>query len=116
MNNYKKGHLAEKFAAIFLICKGYKIVALNYVTGKSTGAGEVDIIASKKNTLIFVEIKLRKSISDAAYSISQNQKHRISTAAKSFLSRHKKYRNFDIRFDAILIKNCFNFEHIKNAF
>ena len=116
MNNYKKGHLAEKFAAIFLMFKGYRIIALNYITGKATGAGEIDIIAAKKNMLIFIEIKLRKNLTEAAYSITQNQKNRITTAAKSFISHHKKYRNYDIRFDAILIQNCFQFEHIKNAF
>ena len=50
-NNY------ETVAAGFLQKLGYKIIAKNY----RVKAGEIDIIASDKKTIVFVEVKFRKN-------------------------------------------------------
>ena len=54
MNNYYFGHFAEDVALWYLRLKGYRKVAKNYVTGRGTGAGEVDLIVKKSKTLVFV--------------------------------------------------------------
>ena len=51
-----KGDYGEKLAARELIKKGYAIREKNY----HTRMGEIDIIAEKDNTVVFVEVKLRK--------------------------------------------------------
>lgn len=51
----KYGKAAEKAASDFLLSEGYKILAVNYRTGRA----EVDIIASKNSVLVFVEVKAR---------------------------------------------------------
>ena len=47
MNNYKKGKFAEKLAVLYFRLKGFKIIRRNFVTGKKTGAGEIDLIVKK---------------------------------------------------------------------
>ena len=116
MNNYKSGCLAEFIARSFLRLKGYSIIAKNYVTGKGTNAGEVDFIAKKGGAIIFVEVKKRKDLETAAYSISEKQKQRIRRAAEAFLKYHPHYQNHNVRFDAILIKLPLKIIHIKDAF
>ncbi len=97
------GKLAEDIAAFCLMCKGYKIVARNYVTGRGTRAGEIDIIAAKGKTLIFVEVKKRRRAEQAAYAVLVHQRHRVSRAAEVFVKYHPQYQNYDIRFDAFLV-------------
>ena len=47
----------EELATEFLKRKGYKIIERNF----RKGYGEIDIIATKKNVLVFVEVKTRTS-------------------------------------------------------
>lgn len=116
MNNKNQGKFAEFIALQYLRLKGYALVSCNYITGKGTGAGEVDIIVKNQNTLIFIEVKKRKDLSTAAYSIQPKQQQRIRRGAEAFLANHPEYQNFDIRFDAVLIESPFKIEHIENAF
>ena len=116
MNNYHIGHFAEFVALIFLRLHGYKKVAINYITGKGTKAGEIDLIVCKKNTLVFVEVKKRQDLGTAAYSILPKQQQRIRKAAENFIAINKKYQNFDIRFDAVLFSRAWKIKHLKNAF
>ena len=118
MSNDFSGKTAEFMALQFLRLKGYSLVACNYITGngKGNGAGEIDIIVRNQNTIVFAEVKKRKDISTAAYSIRPQQQERIRRAAEIFISHHPKYQNLDIRFDAILVQFPFTIEHIENAF
>ena len=116
MNNYKYGHLAEYIALCFLRLKGYHKIDTNYFIGKGTRAGEVDLIVCKNKTLVFVEVKKRKNITDAAYSIVALQQKRIRRSAEVFLKNNPQFCNYDIRFDAVLFASLFKFQHIENAF
>lgn len=116
MNNYYAGHFAETVALWFLRCKGYHLVAKNYVTGKGTHAGEVDLIVRRGKTLVFAEVKKRKSHEVAAYAIVSVQQARIRRGAEAFLSSHCMFENFNIRFDAILIVAPFKIQHVMDAF
>lgn len=115
MNNNRSGHWAEFLARCLFRCKGYQILACNYVTGKGTRAGEVDFIARRGKTIVFVEVKKRQSLETAAYAISENQKQRIVNGAQAYLQKHPFYQNFDIRFDAVLVKLPFCLRHLPNA-
>lgn len=57
-DNILLGQLGEDMAAKYLCKQGYTILERNWRAGK---LGEVDIIATKNNALIFVEVKMRKS-------------------------------------------------------
>lgn len=115
MNTKQKGNVAEFFVRMYLRLKGYHILHKNFVTGRGFGCGEVDIIAFKKNTLVFVEVKRRKNIKAALYAIKPIQQKRLLNAAKSFIKRYPKYQKCDIRFDAVLVRLPFCFQHIQNA-
>lgn len=116
MNNYRSGHWAEFVALTYLRLKGYRKVAANFITGRGTGAGEVDLILRRGKTLVFAEVKKRAALIDAAYAVQPRQKERIRRAAEGFLARHSGYAGFDIRFDAVLVKLPFTIRHVKNAF
>lgn len=116
MNNCRVGHLAESVARFVLLLKGYRLVARNYVTGRGTAAGEVDLIVRRGRTLVFVEVKKRRTFETAAYAVGPNQQRRIRRAAESFVARHPRYDGCDIRFDAFLLwPPCF-FAHLKRVF
>ena len=114
MNN--QGKHAEFLARIYLRLKGYRIIDYNYITGRGTHAGEIDIIALRGRTLIFAEVKKRSTIDNAAYALLAKQRQRIKRAAEAYLKRHPKYSNHNIRFDVILIKLPLTIKHIPNAF
>lgn len=116
MDNNHSGRTAEFMALQYLRLKGYSLVACNYITGRGTGAGEVDLIVKNQTSLVFIEVKKRKDLAIAAYSISSKQQGRIRRAAEAFLAHHEEYKGFDIRFDAILVKLPFHIKHIENAF
>lgn len=116
MANDLSGRTAEFMAVQYLRLKGYGLVAANYITGRGTGAGEIDLIVKNQTTLVFIEVKKRKDLNTAAYAILPKQQERIRRAAEVFLARHPEYQNFDIRFDAILVELPFKIEHIENAF
>ena len=88
--NYHNGKMAEYIALIYLLFKGYWPIAKNYVTGRGTHAGEVDLIMRKGKMLVFVEVKERRSMEKAAYAISEKQKERIIRGAEAFLQKHKE--------------------------
>lgn len=113
--NNLTGHLAEFLARNFLRLKGYRIIADNYVTGRGTGAGEVDFIAVKGRILIFAEVKKRSSLEKAAYAVSANQQRRLVNASQAFVKKNPCYREYDIRFDAVLVCLPFRLRHLKNA-
>ena len=115
MNNYHSGHWAEFVARLLFRLKGYRILAANFVSGRGTHAGEIDFIAKRGNILVFVEVKKRATLENAAYAISDAQKRRIRTGAESFLKKHPQFNDCDIRFDAVLVKFPCSFRHIKNA-
>lgn len=66
-----KGHWAEFLARLLFRLKGYRIVAVNYVTGRGTNAGEVDFVACRQNVIVFVEVKQRSSLEKAAYAVNR---------------------------------------------
>ncbi len=116
MNNYRKGHFAEKLAAMYLLMKGYWPLAFNYSGGKGTHAGEIDLIVRRGKTIVFVEVKQRTDLVNAAYAIQPSQQERIRRNAEAFLSRCRNAKNYSIRFDAILISYPLSIKHLPNVF
>ena len=114
--SYTEGHLAEKEAISFMQKKGYKLFDSNIYAPKGVGANEIDLIFTKENTIIFIEVKKRKQIDEASYSITPNIQKRLFKAAELFLSKHSEFSDFDCRFDCLLTDDGQNFVHIENAF
>lgn len=99
----KRGRRAEIWATWLLRLKGFRILARGHVTGRGTGAGEIDIVARRGRLVVFVEVKARGSLIDAVNAISANQRRRIARAAETFMARNPHLAGSDIRFDAVLV-------------
>ena len=116
MKTKNKGTCAEFLARLLFFLKGYRIVAANYITGRGSGAGEIDFIAARKNVLVFVEVKQRSTIEKASYSVLPAQQRRIIRAAEVFLQKHPVYAAYNIRFDVVLVSLPFKIRHLTDAF
>lgn len=109
---FNRGISAESRAAAWLIGKGYRILARRF----RCAAGEIDIVAGRRHTVIFVEVKARASLDDAAESVTERQRARIATAAEVWLANNPTIKFQDLRFDAILIAPGKLPRHIPGAF
>lgn len=110
------GRKGEEEAAGFLKKNGYKILEKNY----RCRYGEIDIIASDKGTIVFVEVKTRGSEDYGAPGASvdlRKQKH--MTIASSVYLCEKGLADADSRFDVVSVMykgSDFKIELIKDAF
>lgn len=109
---FRFGLSAESRAALYLVAKGYRILARRY----RSGVGEIDIVARRRGVLVFVEVKAREKLDDAAWSVTDRQRLRIAAAAEAWLARNGDDRIRDIRFDAMLVAPGRIPRHIPAAF
>ena len=115
VNNKAKGDLGENIAVRELKKEGFDIIERNY----RKSCGEIDIIASDNDTIVFIEVKLRTTVNNGFPSEAVNLKKqmKIIKTAKKYIFDNKLYnRNF--RFDVVeILKGETVFlRHIKNAF
>jgi len=73
------GRRAERLAIWLLRLKGFDILARRY----ATKVGEIDIVAARRDLLIFVEVKHRRRRETALAAVGQRQQRRIIRAAES---------------------------------
>lgn len=108
MNN---GALAEQHAARYLQQQGLKPVAQNY----RSRFGEIDLIMQDGATLVFVEVRLRRSANfgGAAASIDARKQQRIIRTAQQYLAGLAHIP--PCRFDAVLMDDG-GVQWLKNAF
>lgn len=63
MDAKELGNYGEKIASLYLEKKGYRILEKNYVKEwSSVLKGEIDIIAKKKDVIVFIEVKSLQQI------------------------------------------------------
>ena len=110
------GKKGEETAVGLLKGNGYKILLRNY----KTKLGEIDIIASDKGTICFVEVKTRQSdrFGLPSEAISASKQRQISKAALTFL-KERNLLDKKARFDVVSImysKDNPKLDLIKNAF
>ncbi len=111
---WQKGYRGEKLCAFYLRVKGYKILAHRY----RTPWGEIDIIAQKQKTLIFIEIKTRKDYQSGVESLQPKQQQRIQDAALYYLSHFPRRNDSYLpacRFDVLICQRFLRITHLKNA-
>jgi putative endonuclease len=78
------GAQAERLAAAFLAARGLDVVARNV----RSRFGEIDLIAREGATLVFVEVRMRRSTAfgGAAESITAAKRARMVAAAQTYLA------------------------------
>lgn len=109
---FRLGISAESRAAFFLIAKAYRIVARRW----RTPFGEIDIVARRRRDLVFIEVKARDRLDDAAESVTERSRQRIVAAAQMWLAHRPQDAQCNIRFDVILMAPGKMPRHIANAF
>lgn len=112
----KLGKCGEDMAAEYLQQEGYCILERNWT---SRGRKEIDIIATKDDVAVFVEVKTRRqgTVSTPLSAVDARKQRRICLAADSYLKAN--HIDFICRFDVIGIiydEKESRVEHIADAF
>ena len=116
VNKREDGTHGENLAVDYLKKKGYRILERNFRFER----GEIDIIAEQHDTLIFIEVKARRSTSfgtpeDAVTSTKQRQIQKVAEGYLFINSVDGKACRFDVI--AIQFENGTpNIRHYENAF
>lgn len=113
LTNYEKGLLNEKKALDFLEQKGFKLIK----NRAKTPYGEIDLLMQDDQTIVAIEVKYRKNIEDAAYSILPKQKLRIQNALLWLIANDVNFHKQTPmqRFDVVLICSKNEIRHYSNA-
>jgi putative endonuclease len=109
---FRLGLSAESRAAMFLIAKAYRILARRW----KTPFGEIDIVARRRRTLVFVEVKARATLEEAVEAVTERSKQRIVAAAELWLAHNPRDAAGDVRFDVMVVTPGKIPQHIPNAF
>lgn len=114
----KIGNQAENAACEHLLLHNLTLLTQNF----HSRYGEIDLIMEDKSTIVFVEVKYRKSDSfgGAVASVSKSKQNKIKLCAKFYLQQqHLNEYNTACRFDIITLDGNIqtpNISWIKNAF
>ena len=102
MSKKAKGERGEIHARQYLTEQGYRLLACNY----RVEGGEIDIIVSQGEWLVFVEVKYRsdESFSSALEQLTSQQCRRVRHTARIYMLHHDidEHRQ-RIRFDVITV-------------
>jgi putative endonuclease len=109
---FRFGLSAESRAALLLVAQGFRVMARRW----HSPVGEIDILAWRRRLIVFVEVKARAALADAAESVLPRQRRRIVAGAEAWLAAHPEHEGYDFRFDAILVAPGVLPEHIQSAF
>lgn len=123
------GRLGEDAAVEFLKQNGYTVIERNYRSGRN----EIDIIATDKSYIVFVEVKARTYKSEGympygrpSDAVNREKKQRTAAAATEYLKKHNS-KGKQPRLDVIEVflapsprmssaKEVTKINHIVNAF
>jgi putative endonuclease len=106
----RRGRLGETFAALWLNLQGWSIIARRV----RTPLGEVDLIARRGRTTLFVEVKTRATDAELDFAIDHHRLSRVAAAAAMLAPRFARPGD-NIRIDVILLAPWSLPRHIRNA-
>jgi len=116
LRRIRTGRKGEELAAIHLAEAGYRIIECNY----RCTFGEIDIVAEEGETLVFVEVKSRRSdaYGEPQLAVNHEKRKRISRIAMHYIQEkrlHHRPARFDVASVKLLPSGC-RIEIIRNAF
>ena len=106
----RRGRLGESIAALWLNLQGWSIVARRV----RTPVGEIDLIARRGRTTLFVEVKIRATRAERDFAIDEYRLSRVASAAHMLAARHA-HPGDNLRIDVILLAPWTLPRHIRNA-
>ena len=114
---YDLGKAGEEVALKYLKRKKFKIIKKGFRLYK----GEIDVIAYDRKTLVFIEVKTRRSRSFGLpeESVTTAKQRKIKKIAQGFMA-FNNLENVECRFDVISLifnkRNGYFIRHFKDAF
>ncbi len=110
----KVGSLGEDLAVKYLTKLGYKIIERNKRFSKLC---EIDIIAKDKNTIVFVEVKTRKtdSLGSPFEAITKNKLNNMRMGVFSYLQEKNLKESFRMDAISIVLTPEIKINHLKNV-
>ena len=109
---FRRGHAAEYLAAAFLLCKGYRILAIRH----RTGLGEIDLIARRGDLVVCVEVKARRDVDSAVFAVTGTAQNRIRAASDLWLSRQPDAHRMSVRYYNVAVRRGRLPHHLVDAF
>ncbi len=114
-----RGHHGETLAAEYLSRQGLKLLDRNVRAGR----GEIDLVMLAGTTLVFVEVRARKSEApvSAVESISRSKRLKVIETAERLLQTRAEWQNRPCRFDVVAVRTASgmqpdHIDWIKDAF
>jgi len=97
----RTGETGEQIAARYLFKKGFRLLEHNY----TCEVGEIDLIAEDRGTVVFIEVKTRKSLTAGTpeEAVNRDKQRRIVRAANWYLQPWNRWPQ-RIRFDVVGIE------------
>lgn len=105
-----QGRRGEALAALYLRLKGWRILAQRLKTPR----GEIDLIARRGRTVIFVEVKWRATAELLDEAIDPYRLRRVAAAAEAVAHRHARPGDL-VRIDVLLLAPWRFPRHLENA-
>lgn len=107
----RRGRWAERLAALWLIAKGYRVLARNL----RTPFGELDLVARRGCVLALVEVKTRTTPEAARDAVTPMQQQRIARAGAWYVARQPRLQVLDVRCDLIVVARWRRPVHLTDA-
>jgi putative endonuclease len=113
--NQTRGDYGEWLAGLWLMAKGYRILARQY---KAPG-GEIDLVALSPpwsaRMVVFVEVRARGTVEAAISSVNAGKRERVMRTASQFCARRRELAKLPWRYDLILLAPRRWPTHIRDA-
>ncbi|MBI4054066.1 MAG: YraN family protein [Candidatus Doudnabacteria bacterium] len=109
------GKWGEQFVADLYARKGYQIIGENFFNRRGKRLGEIDLVAVKGQSLVFVEVKTRTSsaFGTAAEAVTKWKQRRLVSACKIFINANPAFQNHNYRIDVAELNT--NIDRNKNS-
>lgn len=116
MSRKRTGDRGEEAALRYLLREGYTLVERNY----RTRFGEVDLILRDGDTLVFVEVKLRRNAAFGSplEAVTARKQQTIRALAEGYIAE-KDLDSQEVRFDVVGLlagTGSIEIEHLRDAF
>ncbi len=113
-SNRHRGMTMERYAACYLKQQGLVPITSNY----QCRTGEIDLIMRDQDTLVFVEVRYRRSAQHgtATETVTSYKQRRLIRCARHYLMQQRLHETMACRFDVVGIRADEGIEWIPNAF
>ncbi len=106
------GRRGEWLAVLYLTAKGYRLLGRRF-GGKG---GEIDLIMARGDSIVFVEVKARALIGDAASAITADKRRLMEARIRQWLARNPWAMQRSLRADAVFLAPWRLPRHVRGVF